>query len=366
MRLGGTVANLTAWAWWRSQKQARHYGKHPPKWEFSDSIVLPLPKRFTRFPSEDVELTTIKTNISGLQTPGRDRLRPLTHVLDMFRRQVGQRSPVRNPQRWTAIPPAPQSRTSPAWTARQTKKQSWARDRMPENGQQPAAGAQHTETGGGNGTDGEEHNPHKTGVVQPPEHPTTTDEDMGGDPGPGSPERADTPPPPTSTPPPPVPGTGMPGREEDEVDMVAGTPPPRSQEGHRGRGRRSSPGQKSEGMSHQERPYTPKTKYFWYQSRCHAEQGPVKQHHTLGMTSVRLSTKGNLPTRRPGRQVLCHCHRMWEKFQGHVEKVQRAIRRVVRSPGFSSHAQKTTVELLREWVLLTLNRAWEGGAFPLR
>ena len=52
VRLGGTVANLTAWARWRSQKQAHHYTKHPPKCHFGDSIVLlPLPKRFTGSPS---------------------------------------------------------------------------------------------------------------------------------------------------------------------------------------------------------------------------------------------------------------------------------------------------------------------------
>ena len=43
--------------------------------------------------------------------------------------------------------------------------------------------------------------------------------------------------------------------------------------------------------------------------------------------------------------------------------MQQAIRKVVRSPGFSFQAQKTTAGLLRGWVLLTLNRAWEGGVF---
>ena len=55
------MANLIAWARWRSQKQAQHYAKHPPKWEFYDSIVLLLPKRFTWSPLEDLELTTVRT-----------------------------------------------------------------------------------------------------------------------------------------------------------------------------------------------------------------------------------------------------------------------------------------------------------------
>ena len=138
--------------------------------------------------------------------------------------------------------------------------------------------------------------------------------------------------------------------------------PPWSPDGHKGGGgaRRNSSGQRSADVSRRERPHTPRTRYAWYQIRCHTEQGPVTQRHTLGTTFVRLSTKGNLPT---GSKELCHCHHMWEKFQGHLEKVQRAILRVVRSPGFNSQAQKTTARLLREWVLLTLNRAWEGGTF---
>ena len=87
VRLGGTVANLTAWARWRSQQQARHYAKNPPKWDFSDSIVLPLPKKFTGSPSEDLEL-----------------LGPLSCVLNGIRWKLDQGSPLRDPKQWTAIP----------------------------------------------------------------------------------------------------------------------------------------------------------------------------------------------------------------------------------------------------------------------
>ena len=143
--------------------------------------------------------------------------------------------------------------------------------------------------------------------------------------------------------------------------MATNTPP--EPKGKRGGGetRRNSSAQRSADMSCQEKPHTPKTKFAWYQIRCHTEQGPVTQRHTLGTTSARLSTKGNSPN---GSEDLCHCHQMWEKFQGHIEKVQRAIRTVVMSPSFISPAPKTTAGLLRDGVLLTLNRAWEGGGIP--
>ena len=61
VRMGGTVANLTAWARWRSQNQARHYAKHPPQMGIQRLHRPPPPKEVTGSPSEDLELTTIKT-----------------------------------------------------------------------------------------------------------------------------------------------------------------------------------------------------------------------------------------------------------------------------------------------------------------
>ena len=54
---------------------------------------------------------------------------------------------------------------------------------------------------------------------------------------------------------------------------------------------------------------------------------------------------------------------MWNNHIALVEKIQRSIRRVVRSPGFQSAGQQTVAGLLRDWALLTLKRAWEGGMF---
>ena len=85
--------------------------------------------------------------------------------------------------------------------------------------------------------------------------------------------------------------------------------PPRSPRGRGGGGaRRNSSAQRSAAMSRQERPRTPKTKFAWYQIRCHTEHGPATQRHTLGTTSARLSTKGNSPTGLPGGTARrCHC-----------------------------------------------------------
>ena len=110
--------------------------------------------------------------------------------------------------------------------------------------------------------------------------------------------------------------------------MFISTPPE-----PRGEPRRSFSAQRNGDMSRRDKPRTPKTRFVWYPIRCHTHQGPVTQRHTLGMTSARLSTKGTSPTRS---HDLCHCHHMWKKFQGQVERVQRAIRKVVRSPGFRS------------------------------
>ena len=104
VRLGGTVASLTAWARWRSQKQARHYANHPPKWDFSDSIVLPLAKKFTGSPLEHLSSPQSKTKNCGRQTPGKGKLGPLSRVLNGIRWKLDQGNPPRDPKQWTAIP----------------------------------------------------------------------------------------------------------------------------------------------------------------------------------------------------------------------------------------------------------------------
>ena len=61
VHLGGSVANLTACASLPSQKPARHYAKHPPKWKFSESVTLPFPKRFLGAPFADLEFVVVRT-----------------------------------------------------------------------------------------------------------------------------------------------------------------------------------------------------------------------------------------------------------------------------------------------------------------
>ena len=60
VRLGGPIANLTVWARWRRQRQARHYAKHPPRWSFTDTVTLPHPKQWTGSRADDFELREIR------------------------------------------------------------------------------------------------------------------------------------------------------------------------------------------------------------------------------------------------------------------------------------------------------------------
>ena len=44
-----------------------------------------------------------------------------------------------------------------------------------------------------------------------------------------------------------------------------------------------------------------------------------------------------------------------------IKRIQKQIKKVARSSGFKSQSARVTAGLLRDWVILTLNRAWEGG-----
>ena len=140
VRLGGTVATLTAWARWHNQKQARQYAKDPPKWDFGDSIILP-PRGSQRAHQRTLSSPQAEPKSYGRQTPGKDKLGPLSRVLNGIRWNVEKESPPRDPQQWTAIPLAPQSGMSPAQTADQTERLRLAqgRHRRVNNGQRRTA-----------------------------------------------------------------------------------------------------------------------------------------------------------------------------------------------------------------------------------
>ena len=67
------------------------------------------------------------------------------------------------------------------------------------------------------------------------------------------------------------------------------------------------------------------------------------------MTSARLSRVADWLT---GDQEKCHSHQMWNTHRAHVERIQRAIRKVVRSPGLRSAGQLCGSMLLHTSCLL--------------
>ena len=201
------------------------------------------------------------------------------------------------------------------------------RGQAPESGQWSTEDGHHDEARGEDeagvcaGGGGGGHNSQADRVAQPPGHSTTTDEDQGEGLEPDSFQCAGYPPPPRAPPPPP-PSVDSAYQWEKRMRWTWSPVPPRSLEGNRGGGGQEKTllRQRTADMNRLVRPHTPRTKYTSYQIWCHTEQGPPTKRHTLG--TWRLSTKGNLPT---GRQDPCHSHHMWGKFQGHIEKVQRAM-----------------------------------------
>ena len=57
----------------------------------------------------------------------------------------------------------------------------------------------------------------------------------------------------------------------------------------------------------------------------------------------------------------CQCYKMWKKYTPRVHLLQRKIKKVSTHYQKSGADGKTMVGLLRDWVLLTTNKAWEKG-----